>query len=244
MMKLRGIRDLSLSDWPGKSCTLIFLQGCNLRCPWCFNVDAIDPSGGIEENPSRVKLLLETVRPLVDSVMLSGGEPLLQPDACAEILKIGKELEFKTGIETNGTLPENLGKILKFLDLVALDVKMPLSDEKLYQRMVGIPLEGITRKIKKTLECLKKSKVEFEVRTTLVPSLNAEPAIVRKLVRDLEGQTQTICFQQFRNQRTLDPALQRIPEPSREQLISLAKLAKGTIPHVKIFTVEGGFEEI
>jgi len=243
--RLTGITDLSTVDWPGKLAAIVFFQGCDLRCPWCQNVDGIDPRGGKDAEVEDVVKHIEGLKPVIDSIVLTGGEPLLQPEACLEILKAAKELGLNCAIETNATDSQALKRLLPYLDFVAIDVKAPLSDSKLYARVTGqTRVANLTDKIKKSLELAIASKAEVEARTTVVPTLNDDEKIIAQLADDIKG-VDCLRLQQFRNQRTLNPSFQKYPPPSREKLLKLARAAKRRgVKSVKIFTVEDGLETV
>jgi pyruvate formate lyase activating enzyme len=240
-----GITDLSTVDWPGKLAAVVFFQGCNLRCPWCQNVDGINPRGGkVAETKDTIEHL-KGLKPMIDSIVITGGEPLTQPKACAELLKAAKGLWLKCAIETNGTDPRALQLLVPYLDFIAIDVKAPLSDPELYEKITGsVGVPGLVKKIKDSLKIATNSKAEVEARTTVVPALNDDEKIIAQLAKDIKG-VDCLRLQQFRNQRTLDPAFQKLPMPSRKKLLKLAEAAKGEGPKsVKIFTVEGGLETV
>jgi pyruvate formate lyase activating enzyme len=243
--RLGGFTELSTVDWPGKLTTLVFFQGCNLRCPWCQNVPLIDPLGGEEADTEEVLRHVGAHEPIVDSVVLTGGEPSLQPSACLEILKEAKKIGLRCAIETNGTVPQALRSLLPYLDLVAIDVKAPLDDQPLYEKVTGSTgLPELTQKVKKSLKLAINSKTEVEARTTVVPRLNDSEEIVAQIAKDVKG-VDCLRLQQFRNQRTLDPSFQQLSSPGREKLLKLAHMAKRKgLKKVKIFTVEGGLEDV
>ena len=104
-MKILGFIPTSFSDWDGKLVSILFLGGCNYRCPFCQNYPLLQ-----EEDPERVVNWTEVARhlknkqPWIDGVVVSGGEPLLHPevfDLCARI----KELGFAVKLDTNGSFP-------------------------------------------------------------------------------------------------------------------------------------------
>jgi pyruvate formate lyase activating enzyme len=243
-MKIRiaGINS-SFSDWPGRPCVVVFTQGCNLRCPWCQNVYTVDPSGGREVETDFLLHEILKFLPLIDSVMLSGGEPLLQVDACKELVSMCKAKGLRVGVETNGTLPAALKKILPLLDFLAIDVKAPLSDEALYRKVTGGGFDGITRNVKLSLELASRSGVEWEARLTLVPTLTASEGIVERWAEDLRGLAENLCLLQFRNVTTLDPSFQNLESPSREFMIRMVNEIHG-FKRISMYTREGGFEEI
>jgi len=240
-----GITDLSTVDWPGKLAAIVFFQGCDLRCPWCQNVDGIDPCGGKDVEVEDAVKHIGKLKPIIDSIVLTGGEPLLQPEACLEVLKAAKKFGLNCAIETNATAPQALKRLLPYLDLVAIDVKAPLSNPKLYEKITGlVGLPGLAKKVRESLKLAINSKAEVEVRTTVVPTLNDNEKIIARLAEDIKG-VDCLRLQQFRNQRTLDPSFQKLPVPSREKLLKLARAAKRKgIKNVKIFTVEGGLENV
>lgn len=232
-------------DWPGKLTTLVFFQGCNLRCPWCQNVPLIDPRGGKEVDTKEVLRHVGAHKPIIDSMVFTGGEPLLQPSACLEISKEAKKIGLVCAIETNGTAPQALGPLLPYLDLVAIDVKAPLDDYHLYEEVTGFTgLPKLGQKVRKSLKLAIHSKVDVEARTTIVPGLNDDAETIARIAKGVRG-VNCLRLQQFRNQRTLDPNFQKLPSPSREKLLKLARVAKQKgIKNVKIFTVEGGLENV
>lgn len=240
-----GFTELSTIDWPGRLVTIVFLQGCDFRCPWCQNVDGIDPKGGKESSTQEVIKHLKELTPLIDSVVLTGGEPLLQPRASLELLKGAKELGLSRAIETNGSYPRVLKELLPYLDLVAIDIKAPLSDPALYAKVIGLTdADDLVQKIRRSLALAINSDAEVEVRTTVIPTLNDDEEVIARIAREIKG-ADRFRLQQFRGLQTFDPAFQKLPSPSRERLIKLAKIAKQRgVEDVIIFTTERGLEEI
>jgi len=240
-----GITDLSTVDWPGKLAAIVFFQGCNLRCPWCQNVDGIDPRGGKDVEVEDVVKHIGGLKPIIDSIVLTGGEPLLQPEACLEVLKAAKKFRLNCAIETNATAPQAFKRLLPYLDLVAIDVKAPLGDPELYDKVTGSTgTHGLVQKVKEGLKLAAGSGAEVEARITVVPTLNDDEKNIAQLAEDIKG-VDCLRLQQFRNQRTLDPSFQKLPMSSREKLLKLARAAKRNgIKKVKIFTVEGGLENV
>lgn len=243
--RLMGITDLSTVDWPERLAAVVFFQGCNLRCPWCQNVDGIDPKGGKIVDVEDIVKHLKELKPMIDSIVLTGGEPLMQPEACLELLKAAEKLELKRAIETNATNPRALERLLPHLDFVAIDVKAPLNNPKLYEKITGsVRTPRLAQKIKESLKLAIDSPAEVEVRTTVVPTLNDDEKIIAQLSDDIKG-VDSLRLQQFRNQQTLDPSFQKLPSPNRGKLLKLARVAKRKgIKNVKIFTVEGGLEKV
>lgn len=86
-MKIRiaGIVDDSIVDGPGLRFT-IFTQGCSHHCPGCHNPETHDPMGGREEETDRLIARMKK-NPLLSGITLSGGDPMEQSAACAELAK-------------------------------------------------------------------------------------------------------------------------------------------------------------
>jgi len=243
-MKVGGVQEISTLDWPGRTCTVVFFQGCNLRCPWCQNPGLISQDGGRKMGKEDLREFLRKAGRLVDSVLVSGGEPTLQPDGILELAGICGELGMELGMETNGTLPHRLEGLLSHLSFVSVDVKAPLSDGSLYLRAIGGGPEGVEERVRRTLEILRDSGLPFEVRTTVVPTLNANPEIVDRLARDLRGLADSLCLLQFRPSGVLDPSYRRLGAPTREEMLSLGRVARRWLGRVRIYTFEAGLEEL
>lgn len=170
-MRICGLQKLAMVDFPGRLAATVFTGGCNLRCPFCHNALLVNR---LEENPEthsveEVLSFLKSRRGLLDGVVLSGGEPLLQPDA-ADLLAAVKDLGFAVKLDTNGCFPEALADILdrRLADYVAMDIKNRL--EK-YPRTVGLP-DFDTRPIEESVRLLQSSGVDYEFRTTVVRELH------------------------------------------------------------------------
>ena len=97
--------------------------GCNLQCRFCdTKLDSFveyEPHELIEQ----IKLFYENYH----SISFTGGEPLLQKDFLKDVLRLTRQSGFRNYLETNGTLPDELGQIIDDLDIVAMDVKLPSS---------------------------------------------------------------------------------------------------------------------
>ena len=165
-MRILGLQKLSLLDFPGKVAATVFTGGCDLRCPFCHNAPLVLPGLGTEEPAAGAVLdFLASRRGLLDGMVLSGGEPLLQPDA-ADFLAEVKAMGFAVKLDTNGCHPDALADILdrRLADYVAMDIKNSL--EK-YPWTVGVP--GFdTAPVERSARLLMEGPADYEFRTTLV----------------------------------------------------------------------------
>jgi pyruvate formate lyase activating enzyme len=166
-MRLGGIIDISTKDIPERSSMALFTVGCNFKCEFCHNKYLLHPNVGREYKIEELKDKIST-NLLVSGVSITGGEPTLQPDLfelCKEIRKIGKYLS----IDTNGSNPEVIKKIVPFINRVALDLKSPVEQGK-YQKIAGVKVN--IDKILETINFINSQKeIEFEIRTTFVGKL-------------------------------------------------------------------------
>ena len=111
-MHIHGLQKLAMVDYPGKLAATVFTGGCNLRCPFCHNALLVTRLAETPEIPEQEVLdFLASRRGLLDGVVLTGGEPLLQPDA-ADFLRKVRELGFAVKLDTNGCDPARLAEIL------------------------------------------------------------------------------------------------------------------------------------
>lgn len=169
-MQINGFQKLTLLDFPGKVACIVFTAGCNFRCPFCHNaslVTHIDNDLRIDEE--EIFTYLQKRQGLLDGVCITGGEPLLQ-QGIEEFIKKIKALGYYVKLDTNGSYPEKLKKLIdnKLVDYVAMDIKN--SKEK-YMKTSGV--ENISlENIEKSISLLLENKVEYEFRTTVVNELH------------------------------------------------------------------------
>ena len=165
-MRISGLQKLAMVDFPGKLAATVFTGGCNLRCPFCHNAPLVNRVAETPElSEEEVLAFLKSRKGLLDGVVLSGGEPLLQHDA-ADFLKKVRELGFAVKLDTNGGFPQVLADILQqeLVDYVAMDIK---NCREKYAQTVGIPGFDITP-VEESVRLLQNSGINFEFRTTVV----------------------------------------------------------------------------
>lgn len=172
-MHIHGLQKLSMVDFPGKIAATVFTGGCNLRCPFCHNALLVTR---LAESPridtEEVLRFLRSRRGLLDGVVLTGGEPLLQPDA-GDFLARVKDMGFAVKLDTNGCYPDTLSRILAAgsVDYVAMDIK---NCKEKYSLTVGVPEFDLTP-LKESIALLMSGDTDYEFRTTVVRELhNAE----------------------------------------------------------------------
>ena len=221
-MTFKGWQKTSLIEYPGKISTVLFTGGCNFRCPFCYNADLVLRPGELSDLAGETVLeYLRTNRELYQALVISGGEPTLN-DAIPEFLGEVKALGLCTGLETNGTNPDMIGRLLEegLVDYVAMDVKAPITWPA-YQKAAGLAEgdRGWIEKVGNTLELLKATKTEIELRCTLVPKIHNREDLLH-LAHQLQGHRRFV-LQQFVPERSLDPLYRNEAPFSAETLREL-----------------------
>ncbi len=204
MIEIKGFLETSFSDWPGKLCSVLFLPACNFRCPYCQN----HPLVFHPERYATIPLedILDRLHFLgnwIDGVCLTGGEPSLHADLPVLVREI-KRHRFLVKLDTNGSNPQRLGNLIEAegVDFVSMDVKAPL-DPFHYSRSTGIPVK--LKPILESIEILKKGKVDYEFRMTVVPGLHKEKDI--RILGDQLKAGSRFILQNFNPENPLDPSM-------------------------------------
>ncbi|OYT37527.1 anaerobic ribonucleoside-triphosphate reductase activating protein [Candidatus Pacearchaeota archaeon ex4484_31] len=111
MVEIKAVQKVSLLDYPGKVSAIIFLGGCNFRCPFCYNVDIVlNPEKLVNIDEKIVLEFLKKRKKFLDGVCITGGEPTIHKDLPEFIRKI-KALGLLVKLDTNGYMPEMLEKL-------------------------------------------------------------------------------------------------------------------------------------
>jgi pyruvate formate lyase activating enzyme len=224
---------ISSLEFPGNLSLVIFTGGCTLKCPYCHNPEIID--GGKSVGMDEIIKKIEDSIDFIDSIVITGGEPLIQKEDINYILKYSKKKGLKTKLDTNGCFPDELKDIISLLDYVSLDIKVPFNK---YEEIIGSAIED---KVKESMEICINKGVYLECRTTYVPYLMNTDDII-EIAKNIESDIYTI--QQFRDKTVLDKKLYGTPIPKREDLKKIAERVKPFLKHVKIKTAEFGDEII
>lgn len=178
--KVHSIESMGLVDGPGIR-VVVFFQGCKLRCAYCHNPDTWPLSGGIEMTPDEIVQKIVRFKPYFarsgGGVTFSGGDPLLQPEFLLECLKLCKQNGIHTALDTAGFGDGNYDEILKYTDLVLLDIKHTTG-----QGYVSLTGKSATD-VNIFLESLRKSKSRVWVRHVVVPGLTDSIEHITKLAK-------------------------------------------------------------
>ena len=221
-IKIKGFIQNSLLDWEGKIVSTLYTPYCNFRCPYCQN-------SGLILNPDQYETFsfevitdyLSKNKGWVDGICLTGGEPCFfedMPDFIRGIRDIGMQVK----LDTNGTFPDMLMRVLEgnIVDYVAMDIKAPL-DLEAYSKSAGVKNGKLFEKVKKTIKLIMESGIDYEFRTTVVPTLH-EKADIIKIAKYIEG-ARKFALQNFSNRETLDPEFEKIKPHHIEELEEMCK---------------------
>ena len=235
-MDIKGFIDVSFVDWDGKVSAVMFLPNCNFRCPFCHNLNLVLNPENIETIPfEQVKKQLEKQRGWIDGVCITGGEPTLHsnlPELCSRLKKMG----FLVKLDTNGTNPAILKELMNkgLIDYVAMDIKAPLTAEK-YSSASGVKAEELLQKVKESIEALLESNIDYEFRTTVVPTLH-DLEDIRQICRSLVGCRKYVLqkFDVSLGKETLNPEFMKLKPFTDEDMQKFLDAAQKLIPNTKL----------
>ncbi len=228
-MKIAGLQKTTLIDYPDHIATIIFTQGCNFQCGYCHNPTLITNS--IEEDPylpeEEFWNFLNQRKNLIDAVVITGGEPTLQQDLTEFIQKI-KSYDLKVKLDTNGTQAELLKNLIQenLIDYIAMDIKAPLGE---YPKIVG---ECNTEEIKKSIKLIKESNLDYEFRTTVVPTLHSLEDM-KEIAKLITG-AKEYFIQNFRPVNTFNSKLLDLSPFPPQKLEEFKDIVKPYVKKVKI----------
>ncbi|MBA4391016.1 MAG: anaerobic ribonucleoside-triphosphate reductase activating protein [Syntrophus sp. (in: bacteria)] len=210
---IKGLIETSFLDWKERLSSVIFLGGCNFRCPFCHNKELVLEHATMEDMP--VEYLIATLRKYknwIDSVVVSGGEPTINMSLFGLIGQLKSE-GMHVKLDTNGSNPSILKGLVNdgLIDCVAMDVKGPLDR---YSRWCGINVD--TRRIRESIEFIMEGAIDYEFRMTVVPFLHQEDDVyeVASFIKDAKK----FFIQEFRPDSTLNPAYAKMQPFSSDKM--------------------------
>ncbi|MBU0478556.1 anaerobic ribonucleoside-triphosphate reductase activating protein [bacterium] len=233
---IKGFIQTSLLDWDGKIVSTLYTPHCNFRCPYCQNAGLIITPQKLETISFRVikEYLLKNNR-WIDGICLTGGEPCMYKDLPKFIQKI-RELDVMVKLDTNGGFPDMLAEVIKrkLVNYIAMDIKAAL-DFTSYSKSTGIKNPLILEKVKDSIRLIMESDIDYEFRTTVVPTLHKEGDILR-IAEFIKG-AKKYAMQNFSVQgEILDPKFKKVKPYPIEKLNKIQKLVS---PYVEECVVRG-----
>ncbi len=247
-MIIGGLQKFSLLDYPGKIAAIIFTQGCNFRCHFCYNPMLVWPEGKAGRlknissiNPVKSALLFNGVnqkdhtliredglfdflkkrKNKLEGIVITGGEPTLHKDLLQFVKKI-KNLGYLVKLDTNGSNPGMLKKLIdgKLIDYIAMDIKAPKDK---YRKVAGCRVDF--KKIEKSVKIIRESRLPHEFRTTVVPGLLGKEDI-KKIGKIIKG-AQNWFLQKFKSGTDLvDEGFQGLSPFADKEMEEMVKIGK------------------
>lgn len=227
---IHSIESMGLVDGPGIR-TVVFLQGCGIRCCYCHNPDTWTHDGGEATSPEALVKKLCRFKSYFDAsgggVTFSGGEPLQQPEFLAEALRLCKEAGLHTCIDTAGVGLGDYDAILANTDLVLYDVKHFTPEG--YQQITGTTMARTLA----FLDAVQKADVPLWVRHVVVPGLTDGDDHICALADYIKGirnvqKVELLGYHLLGREKyrvsNLPYALEGVPALSEEALVHYQKL--------------------
>lgn len=184
--RINSFQSMGAVDGPGIR-SVVFLQGCPLRCAYCHNPETWKLDSGDEYRVDEVMEKILRFRPYFEGgggVTVSGGEPLMQPEFVSGLFRRLKAEGIHTALDTSGigagagsgsSCGEGTEGVLKYTDLVLCDLKFPT--EEGYREYCGGSLETVLS----FLELTEKLRIPLWIRHVVVPGLTDSPESVKNI---------------------------------------------------------------
>lgn len=246
-IKIGSVEPESSIDFPGKYGPVIFMSGCNCRCPACHNPELAYGKISVEEEKFEEFLKnwkIKTKRGWYDGACISGGEPTIHLgliELCKKLKNIGLEIK----VDTNGSNPSVLNELLeqKLVSYVAMDIKGP---KRFYDQITNSSLH--LEDVEKGMQLVTKFP-DYEYRTTIVPVIRdkdgkdisfltcEEVAETAKMIYDCTGVKDHKYFlQRFVPAKTglLDKRLESFPETTKKLMEESLEEARRYLHKAKI----------
>lgn len=216
-MQIAGFQPLSLIDFPGTVCSIVFTQGCPFRCVYCHNPELIPVErDGLWQpiSEEHVFATLEKRKNIVEGVCITGGEPTVQADL-VEFIRRVKALGLRVKLDTNGVHPQKIEELLQeqLVDFFAMDLKHVWPR---YHEIIGLGHQKIVENAKKTAQILQESGVPYEFRTTVYPASHGAEDLC-EIARELRDGSR-YALQRMRYEKTYSSTIKQDQELDLEKI--------------------------
>ncbi|MBD3204166.1 radical SAM protein [Candidatus Woesearchaeota archaeon] len=215
----------------------ILFCGCDFRCRYCYNKEILDFRKDYLTKITSIKK--ELVKFNADKVIFAGAEPCLQRQALLNLMRFCKNKDIKTLLYTNGASPNALNSVLSenLVDKVVFDIKSPFNE--LFNKVTRSETyfrnsKDIMKNIKKSLNLVKKSKVDYLIKTVIVPKLMYRKNHILKIADEVSRQNCSWQLSQFIPGETTDKRYKGINPLSNEFIRTLKKICIKAYPELDI----------
>ena len=221
------LQNASMVDFPGRMAAVFFLSGCNFRCGFCHNaklMSRVDAPGlrwmEVEEACRKFR------ENWVKSVVVTGGEPTLHPGVFRIVEQL-REWGFSVKLDTNGSRPRILEKLLPLVDYVAMDVKFAPAD---YSELAGF---GDLAALTESIAMIRAGAKDYEFRTTVIEAWHGEERM-RAIGEWVRG-AKLHVLQAFVPRADLpDPACRAMRETPADVMHPLADILRRYVARVEV----------
>lgn len=230
-MKIHGLQKMTLLDFPGRVACTVFFGGCDMRCPFCHNAELLDGTAPAVMDDEELLIFLKKRQGLLDGVAFTGGEPLLQPELPELAAKI-RDLGYPVKLDTNGTHPERLERMIKdgLVQYVAMDIK---NSPERYAETAGRPDLDLTP-VRESVSLLMNGTTDYEFRTTAVAELHDDRSF-EQIGQWIRG-AKHYFLQKFTDRDTVP--FEGLHAPTDEQMRKWAEILRPDIPGVELRGLE------
>ena len=200
-----GLLKFTTKDDFGNLSATLFTLGCNLRCKYCYNIKFLDFDKNKLINNDEIISFLEKRVDMLDSIVICGGEPTIHNDDLIDWIKYIKSLGYRVKLDTNGTNPETLKKIIDkdLVDFIALDFK------GLDYNLKNITQASFFDKFEQSLSLILNSNIEYDIRTTVHSLLLDSQDIFRMRDYLKKNNCKKWSLQKFLNVKVLDSNIKK-----------------------------------
>lgn len=226
-MRIYGLQKMTLLDYPGRVACTVFLGGCNYRCPYCHNYELADGSAPPVMEEEELLAFLRKRKGLLDGAAITGGEPCMEKELPGFLSRV-RELGFRIKLDTNGSFPDMLQRILEqgLADYVAMDIKN--SPEK-YALTTGRDRLDLTP-VRESVSMLMRGHTDYEFRTTVVEELH-QAEDFEKIGEWIRG-SRRYFLQPFTDRDTVP--FGNFQTPSEEKLKQYLEIMRRFVPESEI----------
>jgi pyruvate formate lyase activating enzyme len=228
-MTVKGYQGVSVIDFPGRVATVLYIGGCNFRCPFCHNPTLVlEPDKLPDLTLKKAVSLLKERAGFIDGVVIGGGEPLLDPQLPA-LLKAVRKLGPAVKIDTNASLPDKIEPLIRdsLVDAWAVDIK---TSPVKYDQAAGVKV--VVENVKEGITLIRESGKWTEFRTTCVPGL-VDSGDIEAVAWMIKGADRYV-LQNFDPTNPLDPSYKDLTPYTPKEMEDLADKARGQVQQIEI----------
>ncbi len=219
----------------------VFFAGCNFKCPWCNTPHLLESKEEYNQHLRDIKSQIQEFASSIEGVIFTGGEPCLQRLSLMNLAAFCKEKQLKVHVHTNGSKPGCINSLIQddLVDSFILDLKSPLEEsfEKITKsKTFFINTKQIINDIKSSIELLKNSEKELEIRTTIIPGWMYRKEDILKiadLVKNIECRWKLQRFEP--SEQLASKKLQDIMPPSFSFMENLKEAINKEYPNIRVY---------